>query len=80
MIAHGEDVQFQSSVKLAGIANGFIKPELPRGKESPLMQFINAVEAGTGAPAYLGIDDAIALTELLENAYKGDESGTIVTL
>ena len=80
MIAHGEDVQFQSSVKLAGIANGFIKPELPRGKESPLMQFINAVEAGTGAPAYLGIDDAIALTELLENAYKGDESSTIVNL
>ena len=79
MIAHGEDVQFTSK-KLAGIFNGFVKPDLPRGKESPLMQFINAVEAGTGATEYLGIDDAIALTELLENAYKGDESNTIVAI
>ncbi|MBQ4354631.1 MAG: Gfo/Idh/MocA family oxidoreductase [Clostridia bacterium] len=79
MIAHGEDVQFTSK-KLAGIVNGFIKPDLPRAKESPLMQFINAVEAGTGSPEYLGIDDAIALTELLENAYKGDESNTIVAI
>lgn len=79
MIAHGEDVQFQSK-KLAGVVNGFIKPDLPNWTESPLMQFINAVEKGTGSPKYLGIDDAIALTELLENAYKGDESNTIVTV
>ena len=41
------------------------------------MQFIDAVANGTGSPEGLGIDDAIALTELLENAYKGDENNTI---
>lgn len=79
MIAHGEDVQF-SSRKLDGIVGGFIKPDLPRPKKSPLEQFIDAVADGTGSPAGLGIDDAIALTELLENSYRGDESNTIVTL
>lgn len=79
MIAHGEDVQF-SSQKLGGIVGGFIKPDLPRGKKSPLEQFIDAVDEGKGSPEGLGIDDAIALTELLENSYKGDESNTIVAL
>jgi len=77
MIAQGNDVQF-SSAKLNGIVNGFIKPSLPEEKPSPLMQFVDAVIAGTGSPEDLGIDDAIALTELLENAYIGDESNTIV--
>lgn len=75
MISHGEDVQFRSSK----VPEDF-KVELPAGKESPLMQFVDAVENGTGSPANLGIDDAIALTELLENSYKGDESNSIVVL
>ena len=79
LIAHGEDVQFQSR-KLAGIFNGFVKPDLPRSKESPLMQFVDACINKTGAPANLGIDDAIALTELLENSYKSDETSSIVTI
>ena len=76
MIAHGEDVQFQSA-KFRSIHNGFFKPNLPEGKPAPLMQFIDAVANKTGSPAGLGIDDAIALTELLENAYKGDENNAI---
>ncbi len=79
MIAHGEDVMFQSK-KLSGIFNGFVKPDLPRQKESPLMQFVDACINKTGTPKDLGLDDAIALTELLENSYKSDESGTIVKL
>ena len=79
LIAHGEDVQFQSR-KLAGIFNGFVKPDLPRTKDSPLMQFVDACINKTGAPANLGIDDAIALTELLENSYKSDETSSIVTI
>ncbi len=79
LIAHGEDVMFQSK-KLNGIFNGFVKPDLPRQKEAPIMQFVDACINGTGSPAGLGLDDAIALTELLENSYRSDESGTIVTL
>ena len=76
LISHGEDVQFQSA-KYRSIHNGFFKPSLPEGRPAPLMQFIDAVAAGKGSPAGLGIDDAIALTELLENAYKGDENNAI---
>ncbi|MBQ8185305.1 MAG: Gfo/Idh/MocA family oxidoreductase [Clostridia bacterium] len=79
LISHGEDCMFTSK-KVAGAENGFIKPELPASKASPLMQFVEALENGTPAPEELNIDAAIALTELLENSYKGDESGTIVTL
>lgn len=79
LISHGEDCMVTSK-HIAGAENGFIKPELPAGKISPLMQFVEALENGTPAPEALNIDAAIALTELLENAYKGDETGTIVTL
>ena len=79
MIAHGEDVQF-SSAKLAGIKNGFMKPDLPQAKPAPILQFVDACINGTGSPEGLGIDDAIALTELLENAYIGDENAKIVEL
>ncbi len=79
LIAHGEDVMFQSK-KLSGIFNGFVKPDLPRQKEAPIMQFVDACINGSGTPKDLGLDDAIALTELLENSYKSDESGTIVKL
>ena len=79
LISHGEDCMVTSR-HVPGAENGFIKPELPAGKTSSLMQFVEALENGTPAPAELNIDAAIALTELLENAYKGDESGTIVTL
>ncbi len=79
MIAHGEDVQF-SSQAIGSVVGGFIKPDLPRGKKSPLEQFVDAVIAGTGSPEGLGIDDAIALTELLENSYKGDENNAIIEI
>jgi len=77
MIAQGEDVQFKSSM-LDGIKNWFIKPDLPEGKPSPLEQFINAVADGKGSPEGLGIDDAIALTELLELSYIGNDNNKIV--
>ena len=76
LIAHGEDVTFQSA-KYSAIHRGAFKPNLPEGKPAPLYQFLDAVANGTGSPEGLGIDDAIALTELLENAYKGDENNAI---
>lgn len=79
MIAHGEDVQF-ASTRLSGVKNGFFKPDLPAAKPAPILQFVDACIDGTGSPEGLGIDDAIALTELLENAYIGDEKNCIVKL
>jgi predicted dehydrogenase len=77
MIAQGEEVQFKSDM-LEGIKNWFMKPDLPSPKPSPLEQFINAVDAGVGSPEDLGIDDAIALTELLELSYVANDNNKIV--
>ncbi|MBR5253383.1 MAG: Gfo/Idh/MocA family oxidoreductase [Clostridia bacterium] len=77
MMARGEEVQFRSDM-LEGVFNWYITPDLPEAKASPLEQFINAVDAGTGSPEDLGIDDAIALTELLELFYIGNDNNKIV--
>ena len=77
MIAQGEEVQFKSDM-LEGIKNWFMTPDLPAPKPSPLEQFINAVDAGEGSPEGLGIDDAIALAELLELSYIGNDNNRIV--
>lgn len=80
LIAHGEgDVKFTSK-KLEGMVNGFITPALPKNNPAPIMQFVDACINGTGSPADLGMEDAIALTELLENSYIADEKNEIVKL
>ena len=80
MIAHGEDVQFYSNKKFSGVYNWLVKPELPEALPRPIIRFVDALTDGTGSPEGLGIDDAIALTELLENAYKADENNSIVEI
>lgn len=79
MIAEGEDVKF-SSIKLDGVFNWFVKPDLPTALPAPLIRFLDAVEAGSGSPEGLGIDDAVLLTELLENAYISDNGDKTVRL
>jgi len=75
MIAHGEEIRFTSSK----YKDGAVVPPAPEAKPAPLLQFVDACLNGTGSPDGLGIDDALALTELLENAYIGDRTNTIVT-
>ena len=64
----------------AQISDEPIVPKCEDADESPLVKFINACIDGTGTPDGLGLDLAIALTELLENAYISDKTNTIVTL
>ncbi len=71
LIASGNDVRFKAK-KLEPYENGYITPVLPKDKPLPLLQFVDACLTGTGSPEGLGIDDALALTELLEGAYQAD--------
>lgn len=73
----GGSVKFTSK-KLSQYVNGFITPTLPNNKPHPILQFIDACINGTGSPEGLGIDDALALTELLENSYIADETNKYV--
>jgi predicted dehydrogenase len=52
--------------------------ELPQKLLSPIELFIDAIENDTDTE--FGLDDAIALTELLENAYKSHNENTIVDI
>ena len=51
----------------------WVTPELPPERPSALSQFISACENGTSAE--FGIDDAIALTEVMEGAYISLDTG-----
>lgn len=77
LIRHGDYVRFRST-KLAPYTNDWITPTLPKGDPIPLLQFVDACIAGGPAPAMCGIDDAIDLTRLLENAYISDRENKIV--
>ena len=56
-------------------------PELDRTPvPSPIMRFVDACEKGLPSPAEMGLDEAVALTELLENAYIADSENRIVAL
>jgi predicted dehydrogenase len=59
---------------LAGAGVKIAEPgNLPPNKPSPLMQFINACADGTGTPEYLGLDDALIMTKIIEAAYAFDK-------
>ena len=64
----------------AEISNEPIVPKAENGDAEPLTKFIDACIDGTGTPEGLGLDLAIALTELLENAYISDKNNVTVTL
>lgn len=64
----------------AEISNEPIEPKTENGDAEPLNKFIDACIDGTGTPEGLGLDLAIALTELLENAYISDKNNVTVTL
>lgn len=68
----GGEVRFCAKAIDGYTGGNFITPQLPADKPLPLLQFIDACINGTGSPEGLGIDDAIALTELLELAYVQD--------
>ena len=59
---------------------GFYEPKAEDNDASPIEKFINACIDGTGTPDGLDLEAAIALTQLLENAYISNRTNTTVTL
>ena len=79
-LSHGGDIKVTGKF-LEDFAGGYIHPgNALKGRPSPLVQFVDACIEGTGSPEGLGIEDAIDLTRLLENAYKANNGNTIVTI
>lgn len=78
LISHGGDVKVRSKM-LDPFTSDWLRPTLPKGGQLPLLQFVDACINKTASPALCTIDDAIDLTRLLENAYKGDRENAIIT-
>ncbi len=57
-----------------------IAPKTQTSEESPINKFIAACINGTGTPNGLGLEEAIALTELLENAYISEKTNKTVLI
>ncbi len=62
------------------ISNMPIVPKTQSCDASPIYKFIDACINGTGTPDGLGLDDAIALTELLEISYISNKTNTTVMI
>ena len=65
--------------KLGNKVGGWVVPEMPRGFSglpSAIEQFIGAVL--DGSEIVFGVDDAVALSELMEGAYKSYHENRVV--
>jgi len=68
----GDDIQIATKA-----TNGkLVAPEnIPAGKSTPIMQFVEACLSGSGTPEYLGTADALVMTKMIEAVYKSDSNG-----
>jgi predicted dehydrogenase len=76
LIVNNDNIRLHSS-KLDTAYNGWVTPgRLPAPLPAPVTQFVNAI-AGEGE-IYFGINDAAALTEMMEMAYASHTEGRLI--
>ena len=63
-------------MRLTDFGNDWFEPELPPALPMAMRQFLDGIQKGT--PILFDLERAIALTELLENAYLSDKEQRIV--
>lgn len=68
LLAYGNKVQLKTK-ETAKYTDDYVTPKLPAPLPMPISAFIDACVNGTQAPEGFGIEDAVQLTKLLENAY-----------
>ncbi|MDR0473720.1 MAG: Gfo/Idh/MocA family oxidoreductase [Treponema sp.] len=80
VLLYGGDLRIATKA-LEGISIEYARPKiLTPGRPTPLIQFVDACINRSGSPEYLGIDDAVLMTRIIEAIYKSDESGQAVKL
>lgn len=55
-------------------------PKITADTKMPIDQFIDACIHNTGTPKYLGTEDAMVMTEIIEAAYESDKTGKTIKL
>ena len=68
-----------ASKSLDGISFKEGRPKiLPPARPSPLIQFVEACINRSGSPEFLGLDDAVIMTKMIEATYNSDKSGQAI--
>jgi len=80
LLWQGGEIKYKTT-ETAKLNKGFISPDrLPEEDEKPIVRFVDACLNGAGSPEGLGINEAIELACLLENAYVSYETGKTVEI
>ena len=78
VIMYGRDIRL-STKSLDSLSIEKATPVKPGAdKPSPLMQFVDACINRSGTPAYLGLEDAVLMTKIIEAVYQSDSKGQVV--
>jgi predicted dehydrogenase len=68
-----------SAKNLEGLRFKDAAPEtLPPGRSSPVIQFADACAGRLPSPEYLGLEDALIMTRMIEAVYQSDKTGKTV--
>jgi predicted dehydrogenase len=74
----GTDLRLTTKA-LDGLSLADAKPKaLPPAKPSPIIQFADACINRSGSPEYLGLEDALMMTKMIEAVYNSDRNGQTV--
>lgn len=80
LLSSGDRVQFKTK-QTEKYQRGFITPDnLPKADDSPINRFVAACLDSTRIVEGIGMQDAIDLAGMLENAYIANDNNTVVTL
>ncbi|MDR0495844.1 MAG: Gfo/Idh/MocA family oxidoreductase [Treponema sp.] len=74
VLVYGDEIRLTAKSGLA------VPEKLDAGRPSPIMQFVDACINRTGTPEYLGLEDAVLMTKIIEAVYKSDNCGQMVKL
>ena len=78
LFIRGDEIKI-STRGMNGLGIRMASPDtLPPAKPSPLMQFVDACVNKTGTPEFLGPDDALVMTKIIEASYISDKSNKSV--
>ena len=74
----GGDVKLTTK-SLDGLSLNSARPKsLPPARPAPILQFVDACIDRSGSPEYLGLEDAVLMTKMIEAVYQSDKNGQTV--
>ncbi|MDR0443163.1 MAG: Gfo/Idh/MocA family oxidoreductase [Treponema sp.] len=76
----GGDLRLNTKAMDALSLNHSRPKTLPEARPSPILQFVEACINRSGTPEYLGPDDAVLMTRIIEAVYQSDNSGRTISL